>query len=262
MDNEIKKFLACLTMDRRIVGVKFLFNEKEYEQSDVKPAKTKLSYCMMVNIATSGKSIKVRNEHFWCNSSARAFGIKEVDEKVKAGIEYFSYGLYNSLGTARKVFDEVVYLNHNVYGLELRPIEEFKDEPQVVIAISKPYNIMRIMQGYSYEFGFAKNIRFAGNQGVCSELTTRPYMNNDINISVLCSNTRHSCNWKDDEIGVGMPYSIFKKVVNGVLETTNSVESDYRKDKIIEKAKKENLDINIKKGENYYGSCLGVARLD
>lgn len=262
MEDKLQIFLSCLKLNRKVIGVKFLFDEQEYENADSKASKTKLSYCMMVKIATSGKSIKVRSEHFWCSSSARVFGIRNVEETVKSGREYLSYGVYNSLSTARKTFQDMTYLNHKVYGLELKPIEEFIDKPNIVIAISEPYNIMRIIQGYTYEYGFAENIKFAGNQGVCSDLTARPYMNDDINISLLCSNTRYSCKWNDGEMGVGMPYNIFEKVMNGVLNTMNHVEPDYKKDEILRKVGEKGLNIEVKKGENYYDSCLGVAKLD
>lgn len=262
MNNKFKAFISCLNIDRKVVGIRFLFTKEEYEKVDSSPAKSKLSYCMMVKVASSGKSIKVRDEHFWCSSSARAFGFKEVDEIIKSGIEYYSYGLYNELGNARKVIEEMVYLDHSIYGIELRPIEEFEDKPHMVIIISQPYNIMRIVQGYSYKYGYSKNIRFVGNQGLCSELTTRPYINNDINISLLCSNTRYSCKWRDDEMGIGIPYTLFEDIMDGVINTMNHVEPDYRKEIIREKSNKDKLELDIKFGKNYYDSCLGVARLD
>ncbi|MEN2258721.1 DUF169 domain-containing protein [Paraclostridium benzoelyticum] len=262
MNKKLKTFLACLNIDRKVVGVKFLFTKEEYDKVDTRPSKTKLSYCMMVNVASSGRSIKVREEHFWCSSSARAFGIKEIDDKITSGREYYSYGLYNELGNARKVFEEMIYLNHKIYGIELRPIEEFKEKPHVVIIISQPYDIMRIVQGYSYKYGYANQIKFAGNQGLCSELTIRPYMNNDINISLLCSNTRHSCNWKSDEMGIGIPYTLYEDIMDGVINTMNYVEPDYRKEFISSKLKEDNLEVDVNFGENYYDSCLGVAKLD
>lgn len=131
----------------------------------------------------------------------------------------------------------------------------------IVIIIDTPYTIMRIVQGYTYNYGVAKNIRFAGNQGVCSELTARPYEENDINISLLCSNTRFSCKWEDGEMGVGMPYKIFLNVIQGVLQTLNPTEHDYKKEEIIKKSTENNLDLNVVLGKNYYNSSIGVCSL-
>ncbi|WP_159434284.1 DUF169 domain-containing protein [Peptoclostridium litorale] len=260
-NGEMDRLYSCLNMDRRIVGVKFLFSEEEFNSFDVNTAKAKLSYCMMVKIASSGKGIKVRSEHFKCNSSARALGIKESDSSVKSGRKYYSYGLYDSLGTAKNVQSAVTYVEDPIYGAVLQPVEMFKVDPDVAIIVSNPYNIMRVVQGYTYKYGMAENIKFAGNQGVCSELTARPYENNDINISLLCSNTRFSCKWEDGEMGVGMPYKIFKNVLKGVLNTLNPAEPDYKKEGIIKRAGKRNVEIDVVKGENYYNSSIGVAKL-
>ncbi len=262
VNEKMDRLYSSLNINRKIVGVKFLFSEDEFDSFDVEPAKNRLSYCMMVKIASSGKSIKVRSEHFKCNSSARALGIKKSDSRVKSGREYHSYGLYGSLGTAKKVQSEVTYIGDSIYGVVLQPIEMFKAEPDVAIIISNPHNIMRVVQGYTYTYGMAENIRFAGNQGVCSELTARPYENNDINISLLCSNTRFSCKWEDGEMGVGMPYMIFLNVLEGVLNTINPTEPDYKKEDIMKRAEERNVDVQVVKGENYYNSSIGVAKLN
>ncbi|WP_248479421.1 DUF169 domain-containing protein [Tepidibacter aestuarii] len=259
---EIEKLYFCLNMDKKIVGIKFLFSEEDFNSFNVEPAKNKLSYCMMVKIASSGKCVKARAEHFKCNSSARALGIKKTDSYIQSGREYYSYGLYNSLGTAKNVHDKVTYINDHIYGVILQPLEKFEVEPDVVIMISNPYNIMRVSQGYSYTYGMAKNIRFAGNQGVCSELTARPYENNDINVSLLCANTRFSCKWRDSEMGVGMPYKIFLNVLEGILKTLNPTEPDNKKEEIIKRTRERGVEINIIKGQNYYDSSIGVAKLD
>lgn len=260
-NGELERLYSCLYMDRKIVGVKFLFSEDEFKSFDVEPAKSRLSYCMMVKIASSGKSIKVRSEHFKCNSSARALGIKESDSHVKSGREYYSYGLYGSLGTAKKVQKSVTYIEDSIYGIVIQPIEMFKTEPDIAIIISNPYNIMRLVQGYTYTYGMAENIRFAGNQGVCSDLTARPYENNDMNVSLLCANTRFSCKWEDGEMGVGMPYKTFLNVLEGVLNTLNPTEPDCKKEGIIKRAAEINVDMDVVKGENYYNSSIGVAKL-
>lgn len=259
--NEIKKLNSSLQPKRKIVGIKFLYSQEEFNSYEIQPANNKLSYCMMIKIASSGKSVKVRAEHFKCNSSARALGIKKSDSYVDSGREYFSYGLYNSLGTAKNVHTKVTYINQELYGALIQPVEEFETDPDIVIMIDTPYNIMRIVQGYTFNNGMAENIRFVGNQGVCSELTARPFENNDINISLLCSNTRFSCKWDDSDIGVGMPYKIFLNVLEGVLLTLNPTEPDNKKEKIIKRLTENNLNSNVILGNNYYNSSIGVSKL-
>lgn len=259
---KINKLYSSIELKKKIVGVKFIFSEEEFNSYDTEPVKHKLSYCMMVRIASSGKSVKVKKEHFYCTSSARALGIIKSNSYHDSGRAYYSYGLYDSLGTAKSVHEEVTYINHEIYGMLIKPIEEFETEPDIAITIAEPYSVMRIMQGYTYTYGIAKNIRFAGNQGVCSELTARPYENNDMNVSLLCSNTRFSCKWEDSEMGVGMPYKMFLNVLEGILKTLNPTEPDFKKEEIIERGNYKNVEMDVILGENYYESSIAVAKLD
>ena len=36
--------------------------------------------------------------------------------------------------------------------------------------------MMRLIQGYTWHHGMAKNIGMIGNQGICADLVARPYM--------------------------------------------------------------------------------------
>ena len=83
---------------------------------------------------------------------------------------------------------------------------------------------MRLLQGYGFEHGVLKHCSISGNQAFCSELTAEPFTNGTINVSMLCSGTRFWCGWNKDEMGIGMPYSIFEKVVDGVCSTMNATE--------------------------------------
>ena len=57
----------------------------------------------------------------------------------------------------------------------VRPLEDFTEAPDVVIIVSYPRNIMRLIQGYTYHFGTAQGIKMVGNQAICAEATAHPY---------------------------------------------------------------------------------------
>ena len=75
------------------------------------------------------------------------------------------------------------------------------------LSITNPYNAMRITQGYAYHNGHIKNVQFGGIQGICQECTTRPFENNEVNISMLCSGTRCVAQWQKDELAIGIPFN-------------------------------------------------------
>lgn len=245
---------CALGLERSIVGIKFIFNKEGFEQSDVPQVRYKLSYCNMVKLAASGKSLKADIDNFLCVGSAKALGLIKPDSNAISGNVYYSFGLYDSLCTARNVQKNVTFLDHQAYGIVAMPLEKFEIQPDIVIYIVNPYQSMRILQGYAYHHGVAKNIKMAGNSGICSECTATPYDTNDMNLSLLCSNTRFAAKWKDDELGIGMPFNMFEKVYDGVIKTIRPCEPNERKMKISERCNKAGRKIDICLDSNYFKS--------
>ncbi|MGE5630555.1 MAG: DUF169 domain-containing protein [Caulobacteraceae bacterium] len=245
--------LNCvLNLRRHIVGVKFIFNKEEYELSHAPQVRYKLSYCNMVKLAASGKSFKADLNNFLCIGSAKALGLIKPDSNAISGNVYYSFGLYDSLCTARNVQKDVTFLDHQAYGVVVMPLEKFEAQPDVVIYIVNPYQSMRILQGYAFHHGAAKNIKIVGNSGMCSECTATPYDKNDMNLSLLCSNTRFAAKWKDDEIGIGMPFNMFEKVYDGIIKTIGPCEPNERKMRISERCKAIGREMDISLDSNYF----------
>lgn len=254
IQKKINELGCVLDLKRRIVGVKFVFTKEEFDNIDVKQVNNKMSYCNTVKFASKGKGFKANIDNFFCKASARALGLMEVDNQITSGKEYYSYRMYNSLGIAKNVQKHVTYIDHKIYGVVVQPLEKFQTDPDIVIMIINPYQAMRIVQGYAYHYGVAKNIQFTGNQGLCSECTATPYEANDLNISLLCANTRFAAKWNENELGIGMPFSVFLTVTDGVLKTINPSEPDAVKKIIMDRAEKQNHNIDIALGTSYYRS--------
>ncbi|HYE83547.1 MAG TPA: DUF169 domain-containing protein [Clostridia bacterium] len=250
----VEDFNCVLGLERRIVGIKFIFSKEEYELSEVPQARYKLSYCNMVKLAAAGKSLRADLSNFLCIGSAKALGLIKPDSNAISGNIYYSFGLYDSLCTARNVQKDVTFLDHQAYGVIVMPLEKFEVQPDVVIYIVNPYQSMRILQGYAYHHGAAKNIKLVGNSGMCSECTATPYDTNDMNMSLLCSNTRFAAKWKDNELGIGMPFNMFEKVHDGVIKTINACEPNERKMKIIARCKDAGREMDISMDSNYFVS--------
>lgn len=258
MYRELTKKLNCsLNLKRKIVGVKFFSDKNEYDSDRDLESKCKVSYCYMVNLASKGRSLKVKYENFNCLSSARALGLAISEEKHKNGEEYFSYGLYKSREVAKEVQKSVLYSSDRIYGIKIKPLDEFEENCDVVLAIADPYSVMRIIQGYVFSYGSFDKMFSVANQGLCSELTVRPYINRDINASFLCSNSRFYCKWGDDEMGVAFPEEMCREIFSGVLETVNSSETDERKKSIIHNFEKAGMSQDIVLGKNYFLDTTG-----
>lgn len=251
------KMNCALELDKKIIGVKFLFNQSDYEAADARQVKHKLNYCVMVRLAMSGRAVKATGDDLACLAGARAIGLKEIDAFHKSGQSGKKLGLYHDMATAKSVRDSISYCDHNAYGILVRPLDEFDCEPDVVIIVTIPYNVMRIVQGYSYYYGMQANFKFAGNQAICSEATAYPYMNNDINVSMLCIGTRHRAAWQDDELAVAFPYNRFERITAGVMKTINCMDNNKKKKLIEAKLQENNInDFKIIYDHNYYDDIV------
>jgi uncharacterized protein (DUF169 family) len=249
------KINCALELKRKIVGVKFLFSKAEYETVGAQEIRNKLNYCVMVKLAMSGKALKSTGDKLACIAGARAIGLKEVDDYHRSGRNGKKLGLYRDLATAKKVRDGMSYCDRSAYGIMVKPLDQFDQEPDVVIVVTNPYNVMRIVQAYSYYYGIQTNYKMTGNQAICSESTAYPYLNNDINVSMLCIGTRHRAGWKDDELAVAFPFNRFDKITEGIMETMNIMENNKKKEAIEKKLQENELgDFEIKYNHNYYDS--------
>jgi uncharacterized protein (DUF169 family) len=231
--NEAVKDVSCaLKLDRKIVGVKFLLDADEFEKADSKKLNGKMAYCVMVRTAMTGKTIKATAKNFGCIGGAKALGMVELDEKSLSGRHYQQFGLYQDLVTSKNVQRIMTFCSHSPYGVMIKPVEEYDEEPDLVLLVTNPYNSMRIVQGYTHVFGFNTAYKMSGNQAICSECTAFPFESNNINVSLLCSGTRFKAKWGDEEMAVGFPFNQFLPIVRGLCATIDLTEPNEKKAEI------------------------------
>lgn len=252
LDN-IEKMKAVLDLEREIVGIKFLFNEEDFEKADAPLVEHSMYYCLMVKQAMSGQALKAKRESFSCKGSVRALGLEAPDAYFTSGQHYSRLGIYEDLTVSKAIVKSMTLCNHLAYGMMIKPLHTFDVKPDVVLMVTTPMEAMRIIQGYTYKYGTTNQLKMSGNQAVCSECTAYPLENNTINLSVLCGGTRAVARWKESEMGIGLPFNQFDAMAEGVIKTMNPEESNTRKKEIENKLKEANItDIPVHYNENYY----------
>lgn len=231
-EQDVRRMTAALGLKRRIVGVRFLYTWAEYEDSPLPEYGASTRFCYMVKQAGEGKRFKAQEKNFTCGRSREALGIDPPQATTASGELYYSCGIYESRAVAKQVEDAAVSIPQRIWGVEMGPLEEM-ETADVVIMIMDAFQTMRIVQGYAYHYGVMRNIGMVGNQGVCADLGARPFVMNDINLSVLCAGTRQNCQWGRDELGVGLPIQMFPLLANGVVQTLNGIEYPPAKEEIL-----------------------------
>jgi len=243
---------SYLDLDRKPVGIKFFFDKEEFDNFEVPQRDRKVTYCNSVQLASRGKAMKLTKENMGCPNGAMALKMKEIPEPMASGKARFSKNIYKDIETSKSISDQMLFLKEEPAGIAVMPLENFEVEPDIVIVVSKPYNIMRLIQGHGYFNGYTNNLRTVGLQAVCQDLTTYPYNTKDINITLLCPGTRLVANWQENEIGIGIPFEKWYEIVEGVKQTTNPFERNKNKEGIKKRLEERGLDASgIRFNENY-----------
>lgn len=257
---------VMLELTRLPVGIRFLYSQADYEACKTDEPKGPRPYCAAVKNATLGEACKLGLDHIACLSGARALGILSAAQDiidpsdVTSGRRHFLMGLYADYGVSRQIAKEMVYCQHKVWGVEIAPLDRFDVQPDVVIIVANSMNMMRLIQGYAYHFGQLKNIKMAGNQAICQECTSYPFEMNQPNVSMLCAGTRKAAKWESDEIAMGIPFNQLDKIIDGVRKTSNVMDDNLTKKKIIERAEKMAVQdqLEVKLSCNYYTGGFGT----
>ena len=250
--NSVDLIESYLDLDRKPVGIKFFFDKDEFDKFEVPQRDRKVTYCNSVQLASKGNSMKLTKENQGCPNGAMALKMKEIPEPMASGKGRFSKNIYKDVETSKSIGDEMLFLEEEPAGIVVMPLENYKEDPDVVVVVSEPYNIMRIVQGHGYFNGYTDNLKTVGLQAVCHDLTTYPYNTKDINITFLCPGTRLVADWQANEIGIGIPFEKWNEIVEGVKETTNPFERNKKKEGIEKRLKERGLDSSgIKFNENY-----------
>lgn len=252
---------STLDLERKIVGIKIHIYEEDFKNSSFREVKRKIAYCTLVRNATQGEAIKIAGSNFACFGSATSLGITESRETSKTGIRQFENSTYKNMPISRSYAKQHNHIGVKTYGVSIAPLKCFNEDPDVVIIVCNPYNAMRLIHGYNYSNSYYGGFDFIGLGAICREVTSLPYENNKINVSVMCPGTRMLCQWGKEEMAVGVPFDKFDSMVEGVVKTINPFERNASKKKIIRKITEKGieLDTKIELNKNYDdGAYVGL----
>lgn len=234
-NNDLVYFTKILNLTRNVVGVRFIEFQEDYEELEVPEQKG--TTCLLGRMGFEGKHIKADATHITCDYGAAAIGVKKAHPTIVAGQSYAGCGLYNSKSVAREIVENMHFLKHEIYGMEIGKFEEINN-PDLALVVCNTLQAMRIFQGYAYTYGTPKHVSFVGNQAMCGDMLSKPFFNNDINLSLFCEGARKYGGYGEGEVGISMPAEMFHTVAYGVYMTVDPV-ANVREKEAIEKRLKE-----------------------
>jgi len=251
-DSAVRKLNALLELSRRVVGVKTA-NEREFGLFEARELVKPMGYCVAVKCAMEGHSIKIDRSTSGCPGGGRALGLAPPPEDYLNGGHGVRMGLFRNAEVAAGVARSIPIGAPGTYGVIVKPLLLFEADPDAVLIVADSRTIMRVLQGYTYSYGLPHGMHMSGNQAVCVECTVTPMRTGSVNVSMMCSGTRHNAKWKDHESMIGIPFDRFFGTVAGIEATVNAVEPDERKRRIEEALKEANLlETEVEYGKMYY----------
>jgi len=225
-------FHSYLHLEKHIAAVTLYEDVDAFNQLEVQMRKNKCYYCQLVKMAVNGKSWKADLTHFACESSAKILGLETFYEKEEGIQGWLDSGLYADRATAVKQHVSIVPVKKTIVGISVEALSELHHEPDVILIACKPYQAMRLLQGYTFHYGYKNNFQMSGMCGVCFESTALPLAQHEFAMSLLCSGTRFVCKWPEDMMMVSFPFDMMEKILDGIMETAERCEPNVYKERI------------------------------
>lgn len=95
-------------------------------------------------------------------------------------------------------------------------LSEVAVPPDIVHLYCTPLEAMRLIQGYCFTTGARFEMSCIGIRGVSCDMTSWPFVKNEINGTFLCLGARGITGWEEQYVGFGMPFPHFEHLVVGV----------------------------------------------
>ncbi len=250
-EKDVYRGMKALQLEHHIVGVRFLDFHEDYELCSAAETKKGGPLCYLVRQGMDGNHFKAYGYQVTCDYARYALGLSKPDSTIVEGRSFNFCGLNATKASGKSIGTAMKYIPQTLYGIEIGPLELMEDADIVIIA-GYAEQIMRVMQSYVYHYGEAKNLSCYGNQAMCSDMVSKVFTNQDINISLMCKGTRQYGRFDRGEMLAGFPISMFDKMIDGMVMTINPVEYRPAKEKILNSlAYPEELGIEIDMTYNY-----------
>ena len=176
--------------------VSVLFTDEEGEVSPY-------LYCELIQRARSGESFLIKNQG--CGVGAYVLG----DTEITPLDYYYESKRYSNMDAARTATENLQRMKKKGRSIKIIPFtgENF----DIMLLFLRPERAMRIVQAQAYISGEPFEMRMGGIASICSDCTVYP-LQGKIGISLGCKGSRKHSKYGNDEVVVGIPFKLAKKL--------------------------------------------------
>lgn len=212
--SEVVKQILALTTS--MVGVKFLFSEKEIPANIEKLAGHR--YCQALMRARHGAHVLLDAEGIACPAAAAAFGFKPLPDGLKTGKGLVGFGIVEKETTGKAMFEGMTSLPMGeLKALYLFPLETATIEPDIVVVEDETEKLMWFALAYlNVKGGHRVESSTAILQATCVDATLIPFVQQKFNMSMGCYGCRDATDIGHNETVLGFPFKDFFAIVQSI----------------------------------------------
>jgi uncharacterized protein (DUF169 family) len=213
--------IKTLSLSGSPVAVK-LAKSREEVPAGIPEAKETVRHCQMVNMARrEGAVFYAPSGKHQCNGGAWALGLREITPTLQSGEFYFKLGKFETMAACRRTMDRIPHLRTGeTYATIYAPLEKTPFDPDVVLIVTSPRNMLKLAQASIYRLGGRISPNMAGIQSVCSDATAQPYLTGAPNFSLGCDGSRRFSGIADDEMVMGLPAELLPDIGEAIRVVT------------------------------------------
>lgn len=210
------KVKQILGLSSSLVGVKFLFSEKEIPTGIDHLGGHR--YCQALMKARHGAHVLLDAEGIACPAAAAAFGFKPLPDGLKTGKGLVGFGIVSEESVGKAMFEGMATLPQGkLKALYLFPLETATIEPDIVVVEDETEKLMWFaLANLNIKGGQRVESSTAILQATCVDATLIPFVKQKFNMSMGCYGCRDATDICPNETVLGFPFKEFNAIVKNI----------------------------------------------
>lgn len=200
-----KELIELLGLKGSPVAVKLAKTPAEIPAGYQKMAK-KSRHCQFVQDArlTGAVGYATQAEHL-CRGGAAVMGIEASPELLADGTTYQKLGNFKTVDAAVETVRAIPKNDEQFYASVYAPLEKADFEPDVVVIVATPRQVLRLSQAYLHENGGRLANDYSGIQSLCADAVVAVRQRGVPNVTLGCNGSRKYSGIAEDEVIIGLP---------------------------------------------------------
>jgi uncharacterized protein (DUF169 family) len=223
MENLLELARTCrriLQLKTGPVAIRILKNSEELPVLLKRPGIPIPSFCFGIMEAFKGKSILLGRSDVKCLMGLTTLGFRKETPKSGKHKQGVQIGVFGNEEASRNYFSKGISLPAGqTQGVAMSPLEKAVMGVDIVLFKVNSEQAMWLFAANQYLTGERNDLSIGtGFQGVCGDVIVYPLLHKKINMTVNGVGDRISTAMGKNELFVGIPAHLFKKIVSNLTE--------------------------------------------